>query len=226
MINGEEFCRVAKEVRESLYEGKLSADLNITQDYLWFQAMRRLIKEYEIRNDLSEFIESIDLSQVLPKQFKGIAGVVKEMNKIFGKICTDVALDSLIKEHMRDDSCVEIDNSWKDKSTTYIFHIRQIVSKATIEEGLRERIFSRLNDLQSEIDRNRTHLRSITEVFLTLTEAVSKGAKHLDGAVKLIERLGGAFSGARSAKIEHEAQLKLPKPEQLGLSDLPPSDII
>jgi hypothetical protein len=81
-----------------------------------------------------------------------------------------------------------------------------------------------VNDLQHEIDRNRTYLRSITEVFLTLTEAVSKGAKHLDGAVKLIERLGGAFSGARSAKIEHETRLKLPYPERLGLSDLPPSD--
>jgi len=28
-------------------------------------------------------------------------------------------LDSLIKQHMNDDSCVEIDDSWKDKSTTY-----------------------------------------------------------------------------------------------------------
>ena len=61
-------------------------------------------------------------------------------------------------------------------------------------------------------------------MFLTLTEAVSKGAKHLDRAVKLVERLGGAFSGARTAKIDHETRLKLPNPEQLGLSDLPPSD--
>jgi hypothetical protein len=48
-----------------------------------------------------------------------------------------------------------------------------------------------------DIDRNRTHLESITEVFLSLTEAVGTGAKHLDGAVKLIERLAGAFLGAR-----------------------------
>jgi hypothetical protein len=77
-----------------------------------------------------------------------------------------------------------------------------------------------LNELQAELDRNRTRVESITEVFLSITEAIGKGAKHLDGAVKLIERLAGALSSARSARSEHDTQLRLPHPDKLGL---PPS---
>jgi hypothetical protein len=86
-------------------------------------------------------------------------------------------------------------------------------------ESLRERIFKRLNQLQEELDRNRTRIESVSEVFLSITEAISKGAKHLDGAVKLVERLAGALSGARTAKLERDEQLRLPAPENLGLSE-------
>ena len=117
------------------------------------------------------------------------------------------------------DDYIELDSDWRARAGSYVSHIRNVVSRAEVNEAIRERIFNRLNELQSEIDRNRTHVEAITEVFLSLTEAVSKGAKHLEGAVKLVERLAGALSGARSAKIEHDTQLRLPRPEKLGLSD-------
>lgn len=137
----------------------------------------------------------------------------------------DAALDGLdieirINDAMLDGmNYIELDDTWKAKATTYVAHIRDVVAKADVAESIRERIFKRLNELQAELDRNRTRVEAITEVFLSITEAVSKGAKHLDGAVKLIERLAGALSGARTARIEHETQLRLPSPERLGLSD-------
>jgi len=117
-----------------------------------------------------------------------------------------------------------ITDDWKATASTYIFHIRQVIKNAVIEEAIRERIFAKLNALQREIDRNRTTIEAITEVFLTITEAMGKGAKNLEGAVKLVERLAGAISGIRteSTMIEQELRRGLPAPEELGLSELPP----
>jgi hypothetical protein len=95
-----------------------------------------------------------------------------------------------------------------------------VVSAGEITGALRERIFSSLNRLQSEVDRNRSYTQSICEVFLTLTEAAGKGAKNLLPAVRLVERLAGAYSSLRTAKIKHETILKLPGPEEVGLSDI------
>ena len=42
--------------------------------------------------------------------------------------------------------------------------------------------------------------------------------------MRLLERLAGAISGARNAKLEHETRHRLPAPDLLGLSDLPATD--
>lgn len=67
---------------------------------------------------------------------------------------------------------------------------------------------------ESDNDHRRDdHEQEPRKFGISLTEAVSKGAKHLEDAVKLVERLAGALSGARSAKIEPDTQLRLPPPE-------------
>jgi hypothetical protein len=124
-----------------------------------------------------------------------------------------------IEDAISGENYIELDEDWRVRASSYISHIRDVVSKAEVGESIRERILKRLNQLQEQIDRNRTRIEAISEVFLSITEAVSKGAKHMDGAVRLVEKLAGALSGARTAKIEHDTQLRLPPPERLGLSD-------
>jgi len=136
----------------------------------------------------------------------------------------DLMVDFVIFDSLQlDENFIELDENWKAKATSYVSHIRAVVSKAEIVERLRERIFEKLNELQKEIDRNRTRIESVSEVFFAITGAVNQGAKHLEGAVKLVERLAGAFSGARSARIEQEIRLQLPPPEGLGLDDITPT---
>ena len=93
-----------------------------------------------------------------------------------------------------------------------------------MQEALRERIMLRLNKLQMEIDRNRTKLSSLTEVFLSLTEAAGKGANQLTPVVRIFEKLAGAISGARTATLEHEPTPRLPPPEDFGMTDLSSDD--
>jgi hypothetical protein len=136
------------------------------------------------------------------------------------KFLTDLSIQLNLAETIlfdRESSDVVLDDDWRAKASTYVSHIRSLVMKAELEEGLRERITSRLNDLQRELDRNRTKVASVAEVFLSLTEAVQKGAKNLVPAVRLFERLAGALSGARTASREARKTLRLPPPEAPGL---------
>ncbi|WP_299891941.1 hypothetical protein [uncultured Ruegeria sp.] len=113
---------------------------------------------------------------------------------------------------------VSLDEDWRARATTYLDHIRKCVQEAEVEQLLRENILKKLNNLQAEIDRSRAHIHSFSEVFLVLTNAVSEGAKKLDPAVKIVERIAGAIYGLQ--KIENEEQKKsLPPPERLGLPE-------
>ena len=112
----------------------------------------------------------------------------------------------------------KLNGDWQSRVSSYISYIRTAVNNALISERLRERILARLNTLQEEVDRNRTRLASITETWLAVTEAIAKGAKNLEPAVRLLGKIGGAFSSVRTARLEDDEPPLLPAPESLGMS--------
>ncbi len=113
---------------------------------------------------------------------------------------------------------VEFDEKWKQKVSSYISNIREHVKKADVEEALRERIFNKLQELQREVDRNRTRTESVVDVLLVLTEATGRAAKNLKPAIALIEQMAGALSKLRNQAQQSETTLQLPLPETLGLT--------
>jgi len=216
-MNGDlSFFKVAKEIKRRIYEeDQLTYNFNKTKDYIWYSAINALITKLpDGSDDRRNLYSCLRSGKTIAKKAKDAAWLVEQRY-------LELSIEDLIKtETARSTNYVEIDEDWKAKVTSYIFHIRDAVEKADIIEGMRERIFSALNQLQSEVDRNRTYAQSVSEVFLVVTEAIGKGAKNLGSAVRLVERLAGAVSGLRTAKIEQEKQLKLPAPEQIGLEEL------
>jgi hypothetical protein len=113
---------------------------------------------------------------------------------------------------------VPLDQDWRTRATTYVTHIRATVDRAeNLSERLRQSIFNRINELQTEIDRNQTRVGAAVSVLIELCEGVGAGAKHLEPAVRLVERMTGAFSGLRKQVSEQEPPKHLPPPDQLGL---------
>lgn len=113
---------------------------------------------------------------------------------------------------------VGLDDSWRTRATTYVTHIREAVNKATdLPEGLRQSILNRLNELQNEIDRQRTRVSAAVAILVELCTGIGAGAKHLEPAVKLVERLTGAFNGLRKDSQESSGPKQIPPPDQLGL---------
>jgi hypothetical protein len=213
----DEFFRVARDVRNTIYEGDLSDKLTKTNDFLWHTAVQRLLTKFDVSDSFK-----ITAGRII-KSRGSLASIAKDLTRWIDDGYMRAMLDDIINQRITT-PYVELDENWKDKVNSYVFHIREVVTKADVAEGLRERIFAALNQLQAEVDRNRTLVESVAEVFLTLTEAANKGAKNLSGAVRLVERLAGAISGLRTAQVEQQKQLKLPPPEQTGLRDLDAPD--
>ncbi len=212
LANKRHFHRAARRVQAAIYGGEIQPD-DEKSCIAWIKGVQKLCSTYGIRLPVAFKMLQGGRNQLSGREVLGLLG---QINSALEDIELEIRISDAI---MADDDYIELNEDWKTRANTYVSHIREVVSKADMIEALRERIFKRLNELQNELDRNRTHVESITEVFLAVTEAVSKGAKHMDGAIKLIERLAGALSGARTARIEHDTQLRLPPPDNLGLTD-------
>lgn len=87
--------------------------------------------------------------------------------------------------------------------------IRKIVAEAEVSESKRDAIFRRINNLQEEVDRDRTRTEAAMALWLDITSAISKGAKNLDPAIERMERIVKVFA---KAKDENEQKaLMAPK---------------
>ncbi len=113
-----------------------------------------------------------------------------------------------------DSFTVLLDDNWRAQASTFVSHIRKVVEDATMPDSLREGIMKSLNRLQNEIDRRRTRTDATAEVWIKVTQAIGTGAKNLDPAVKLIEKLTKNFGKARQHQIEAEQKAsQLPPPD-------------
>ena len=136
-----------------------------------------------------------------------------------------VYVENLFELDGQAQTLVALDATWKAKTSSYISRIRDIVSAAQMNDPLRQKIMQRLNALQGEIDRNQTRIEAFGEMLVTLTGAVGRGAKNLEPAIKLAQRVAGSLLNLREDRDE-QPPLALPPPETLGLPDPdePPAD--
>lgn len=115
-------------------------------------------------------------------------------------------------EPNRTQSTVGLNEEWRAHVNTLVVHIRKKVQDAELDEALREGIFTAVERLQTEVDRNRTRLDAATEVWDKITDAIGKGAENLESAVKIVERVRKRLGTAQRAEIEALEQPQLPPP--------------
>jgi hypothetical protein len=112
---------------------------------------------------------------------------------------------------------IYLDDTWRAQVSAYVQHIRDIVQNAEVDDRLRQGIFQRLNILQREVDRNVSRLASITDAFVDVCGAIGEGAKRLEPAQKLLEKLTGSFKRLQESQQNADHHPQLPSPEYLGL---------
>ena len=90
------------------------------------------------------------------------------------------------KEHV---SVLVLDPDFKTQIGAHLTAIRKIVGEAEISANKRDAIFRPINNLQEEVDRDRTRTEAAFALLLDLTSAISNGAKNLDPALERVERI-------------------------------------
>lgn len=128
--------------------------------------------------------------------------------------CTRVS-QQLLYRYGTKNQTVALDGSTKEKIGHWLKQIRDAVQTAEIGGEKKDRLFRLINQLQAEVDRERTPVHAAGELWLTACTYVGEGVKALEPVISGIERIGGALG---LAKKTEDDQPKLPsrkEPKQL-----------
>jgi len=108
-------------------------------------------------------------------------------------------------------SILMLSKDYKTQIGGHLKAIRMIVLEAGLPENKREAIFRRINNLQEEVNRDRTRTEAVVALWLDVSSAIGKGAKNLD---PVIDRLGRIMKVLANAKDENELQSLMSPPER------------
>ncbi|CFW97833.1 protein of unknown function [Candidatus Filomicrobium marinum] len=110
---------------------------------------------------------------------------------------------------------IALDEPTKMRISHLLTQLRQIVEKADVAAEKKDRLYALINKLQAEVDRMRTPLHAVGELYVTLCGYLGDGSRELEPWTETLERIGRAFG---LAKDKEEAQSRLSKdadPKQL-----------
>ena len=119
-----------------------------------------------------------------------------------------IRMEESRREKENSDEFIALDESWRSRIHGYLSYIRDIIEKADVLIPLKERMLNSLNSFATEVDRQRTRTTMLAGIWLEITEAIGRGAKNLEPAAVLVERM---VKGLGRAKKE-EMQPRLPPP--------------
>lgn len=97
---------------------------------------------------------------------------------------------------------VLIDHPTKEKIRHYISYIKDIIDKSDLPPRKREAIYSKINALLSEIERDRTRYEVIMDFILETSDVIEESSQKLNPLRKFIDSLTKLINSARQAGDE------------------------
>jgi hypothetical protein len=104
---------------------------------------------------------------------------------------------------------VALDPTIKKKIGHHLAKIREIVDKLDVDDDKREALYSKIEALQLEVDRDRTRLDAFADLVIEATGAVGDSIEQLDSIRKWLDSIARLLWGART-----EENKKLPAPQE------------
>jgi hypothetical protein len=107
----------------------------------------------------------------------------------------------LLFRHGTKSTTVGLDASTKEKISHWLMQMRETVQAADVAPEKKDRLFSLIDELQAEVDRDRTPVHAAGELWVTICTYMGEGAKKaLEPATPFIERICGALGQAKMAE--------------------------
>lgn len=114
----------------------------------------------------------------------------------------------LMYRHGTKNATVSLDTGTKEKISHWLKQIRDVVQAAEIPSDKKDRLFALVNELQAEVDRERTPVHAGGELFVTICTYAGDGLKKaLEPITPYIERIYGVIGRAKNAEDSQPRQL-------------------
>lgn len=206
----EAFSQFERKCRNS-YE-KMSRDdrehnVDLNDNYLgsyeperaYVTAILAFLDEYDLETDVED-ISTLDDRDFYHhfKKFKGKVQYITTRYELRKNRTTSGSIGTVI----------EIVQSYKAEIGSYLEKIRKIVNQEVKESNKKDKIFSKIAALQSEVDRDQTTVDAAFGRVLDLSKVIGEASGNLKPAIDQLERVKKLFWD-KSEKVE-----QLPKPER------------
>ncbi len=103
---------------------------------------------------------------------------------------------------------VTLDPATKQKISHWLNKLRELVQNADVSEEKKDRLLVLIDNLQTEVDRERTPVQAAGELWVTVCTYIGKGFNELKPAAEFIREIGSAIG---IAKDKEETRRQLPK---------------
>lgn len=102
-------------------------------------------------------------------------------------------------------------DTYKSKIGALIGTIRKIVNQEIFDENKRDKIFSKIASLQSEVDRDRTTIDALFSKAIDLSKSIGEFGENIEPLVDKMERLKKIFwdNSNKSNRLEQKERPKL-----------------
>lgn len=106
---------------------------------------------------------------------------------------------------------VALDPAAKEKLRHLLQQMRKTVDKLDISVAKKDRLYRCINELQYEVDLERTSVQAFGALVIEICDDIGEAAKRLHPVVEIVERIGAALG---YSKRQEDEQASLPKPQE------------
>lgn len=174
--------------------------------------------------------ESLPKGLVVPRSIVNIESFKSNLLEALKDKKAEEKVD-LIREHARfaftkqmSSKQIRLDSGYKEQIRGFIDQIRRILDTVDLPPGRKQEIISKINQLSDEIEKEYSRLDRLGDLWLSLTRSLGEGAKNLEPAVRLVERVRKVFSaaqedGEQKLLTDATAKRELPPPSSSEVGD-------
>lgn len=194
----QKFASIERKARDRLEEARLYSNQHEPDRYSEYDyaiAVLAAAKEFQIE-ELTDFNlpwRGNDEWEEQCRMFRAEATVVSHRLLLrYGTNNKSVALDAATKKIL----------------SHRLSKLRELVQKADVSQEKKDRLFVLIDNLQTEIDRERTPIQAAGELWMTVCTYIGNGFKEIQPVADFVQQIGSAIG---IAKEKEETQRRLPK---------------
>lgn len=194
----QKFCMIEQVARKRLADARRAAGQNDWPEY----------SEYDYAVSVSAAATEFGIAEL--EDFKlpwPSDEQTDELCRMYRARATRVS-QQLLFRHGTKSAAVSLDSSTKEKINHWLEQMRSAVQGAEVAAEKKDRLFALIDELQAEVDRDRTPVHAAGELWVTLCTYMGEGAKKaLEPTTPYIERICGALGLAKKAEDIHQRRL-------------------